>query len=69
MKIINIPSILKNFGKYVNFRNFQNNCRMNSEIRLFISTFQYKISVLFHTFLITFGKITDSQSLNTKNIV
>ena len=39
---------------------------MNSEICVFVSTYPYNISVLFHTFLVAFGKVTDSQSFKYK---
>ena len=57
MNIIKFPSNLQIFGKNVNF---QNNCRVNSEICV------YKISVLFHTFFFMFGKVIDSQSFKYK---
>ena len=66
MTIINFSSILQNFGKNVNFGNFQTNCRVNSKICVYVSICPYMISVLFHTFLFTFGKVTDSQSFKNK---
>ena len=64
--MINFPSILHNFGKNVNFGNFQINCPMNSEIHVFVSSYPYKISVLFRTFFFTFDRVTDAQSLKYK---
>ena len=66
MNIINFPSILQNFGKNVNFGKFKNNCRVNSEICVFVSTYPYNMTVLFHTFFLTLGKVTDSQSFKNK---
>ena len=40
-----------------------NNCRVKSEIGVFVATYQYKISLLCYTFIFTFGKVTDSQNL------
>ena len=61
MNIINFSSILQKFGKNVNFGNFLTNCRVNSKICVFVSEYPYMISVLFHTFFFTFGKVTDSK--------
>ena len=72
MNIINVSSSLQNFRENLNFGNFfQNNCRVNSEICVYVSKYQYKISVLFHTFCVTFGKGTDSECFeyNKNNIV
>ena len=66
MNLINYSSILQNFGKNVNFGNFQNYCRVNLEICVFVSTYPYVMSVLCHTFFFTFGNVTDSQSLKKK---
>ena len=47
------------FGKKnVNFGNFKTNCGMNSEIHVFVTTYPYKISVLFDACLFTFRKVT-----------
>ena len=66
MNMINFSSNLQNFEKNVNFGSFQTNCRVNSKICVFVSTYSYMISVLFHTFFFTFGKVTDSQSFKKK---
>ena len=66
MNIIKFPNILQNLRKNVNCWNFQNNCRVNSEIRVFVSTYLYKISVLIQTFFFAFGKATDLQSFKYK---
>ena len=60
--MINFPSSLQNFGENVNFWNFHNNCRMNSETRVFVTTYPNKISVSFHKF----GKVTDSAGFKYK---
>ena len=65
MNIINFSNILQNFAKNVNFGNYQNNCRVNSEICVFVSTYPYKIFVLFQTLFFTFVKV-NSQSFKYK---
>ena len=60
-------NILHNFGKNVNFRNLQTNCRVNSKNCVFVSTYPHMISVSFHTFFFTFGKVTDFQSFKEQD--
>ena len=42
---------------------------MNSEICVFVAIYPYKISVLFHTFFFTFGKVTDYASFKYKDYI
>ena len=60
--------LFANFLKNVNFgKSKMNNCRVKSEIGVFVATYLYKIFVLCHTFIFTFGKVTDSQNLQKRN--
>ena len=59
---------MQTFWKNMNFGDFQNNCRVNSEICVFVFTYPYKISVKFHTFFFTFGKVTHSQTFKYKEL-
>ena len=68
MSMINFPGILQNFGKNVNFGNFQNNCQVNSGICVFVSKYLFKIFVLFRTFSSRLTKLETVKVLNTKNI-
>ena len=52
---------MQNFGKNMIFGNFKTNCRVNTQICVFVYTYPYKISILFHTFFFSFGKVTGSQ--------
>ena len=47
----------------------KNNCRVNSEICVFVSSYQYNISVLYYTFLSHLEKLQTLKQLKTKNIV
>ena len=58
---------MQNFGKNLNFGNFQTNCRVNAKICVFVSTYPFMISVLFNTFFFTFGKVTDSQKFKEQD--
>ena len=66
MNIINCSRILQTFGENVNFGNFQTNCRVNTKNCIFVSTYSYIISVVFHTFFFTFGKVTESQNFKKR---
>ena len=68
MTIIKFSSIWQNFGKNVNFENFQISSEC-SENCVFISKYSYMISVMFLTFFFAFGKVTDSQSFKYKEFV
>ena len=63
MNTMHFPSNLQIFRENVDFVvSKMIACRVNSEIRVFVSKYPYKISVLFHTFFLTFGKVTDTES-------
>ena len=62
----NFNRSLQNFGKNVNLGNFQINYRMNSEIRVFVTTYPKNISILFHTvFLVkSYWKFSECGNYN-----
>ena len=69
MNIINFSGILQNFGKNLNFGNFQAYCRVNSNICVYVSTYTYLISVLFHTFSSYLAKLQTLKVLRTRQII
>ena len=65
MKIINFPTGKQNYGENVNLWKFQIS-QMNLKIRVFVTTYPNKISIFFHTFYFTFGKVTESVNFEYK---
>ena len=69
MYIMNFPNILQNFGKNVNFGDFQNNYRVNSEICVFVSTYHTRFLYCFKHFSSHLAMLQTRKGLNTKDIV